>query len=141
MKETQRKILQALRQNCRVSVNHLHKETNIPAITLYTNLQRLRNSGTIRKNTVLLDFAKLGYPLHIIFYFDFYDERDVKFLCKDNLNTLLQLDLPHVFLAEAFFKNGVQLDRFLNEFEERIKPKKILFWQVKNDIMRERFLC
>ena len=141
MKETQRKILQALRQNCRVSVHALHKETKIRVITLYANLQRLRSNSIIRRNTVLLDFAKLDYPLHIIFYFDFYNESDVKFLQKDNLNTLFQLDLPHVFLAEAFFENGVQLDRFLNEIEGKTKPRKILFWQVKNELMRENFLC
>ncbi len=142
MNNSQKKLLQALRRDAFLSMTQIHRETGINDQTLRANLKSLQEKDIIKKATVLLDTLRLGYSHHIIFYFDFYDGKDVELLTeKENLNMLLQLDIPNIFLAEAFFENGVQLDRFLNEIEGKTKPRKILFWQVKNELMRENFLC
>ena len=56
-------MIEALRSDARLSEKKLAKRTRIPMTTVHNRLKRLRDSGVIKKHTVVLDYAKLGRPL------------------------------------------------------------------------------
>lgn len=140
MKESDKKLLCALRTEAFQSMKGLSKQTGIPIPTLYYKLKKLKERGIIRKTTVLMDFQKLGYPLHILLYLDLLGSDFSYFLGKNEVNTLYELDNMHSCFLECYFESGAALNRFLTALETTLQPKKVLFWVVHNDNFRERFL-
>jgi DNA-binding Lrp family transcriptional regulator len=53
-------ILAHLRQNSRTNLTKISKETAVPISTIFDRIKRY-NKDVIIKNTVLLDFRKIGY--------------------------------------------------------------------------------
>jgi DNA-binding Lrp family transcriptional regulator len=58
-----RRIVEALRADGRMSVNELAARVNVSRATAYQRLSRLRETGVIRRFTVDVDPRKLGLPL------------------------------------------------------------------------------
>jgi DNA-binding Lrp family transcriptional regulator len=58
-----RRIVEALRADGRMSVNELAARVNVSRATAYQRLARLRETGVIRRFTVDVDPRKLGLPL------------------------------------------------------------------------------
>jgi DNA-binding Lrp family transcriptional regulator len=58
-----RRVVEALRADGRMSVNELAAKVNVSRATAYQRLARLRETGVIRRFTVDVDPRKLGLPL------------------------------------------------------------------------------
>jgi len=58
-----RRIVDALRADGRLSVNELAAQADVSRATAYQRLARLRETGVIRRFTVDVDPRKLGLPL------------------------------------------------------------------------------
>lgn len=58
-----RRVVEALRSDGRMSVNELAARVNVSRATAYQRLARLRETGVIRRFTVDVDPRKLGLPL------------------------------------------------------------------------------
>ncbi|HET7488433.1 MAG TPA: Lrp/AsnC family transcriptional regulator [Acidimicrobiales bacterium] len=61
--DVDRRLLAALKQDGRASVNELAGLVNVSRATAYQRLARLRSSGVIRRFTVDVDPRKLGLPI------------------------------------------------------------------------------
>lgn len=61
--DVDRRIVEALRADGRMSVNELAARVNVSRATAYQRLARLRETGVIRRFTVDVDPRKLGLPL------------------------------------------------------------------------------
>ncbi|NOZ80852.1 MAG: Lrp/AsnC family transcriptional regulator [DPANN group archaeon] len=63
-----RKILELLRKNSRLSTQAISKKTIIPITTVHNRLKKLRKTGVIRRWTIEVDEEKLGRPIaaHIL---------------------------------------------------------------------------
>lgn len=61
--DVDRRILEVLDANSRVSVNALAGEVNVARATAYQRLARLRETGVIRKFTIEVDQRKVGLPI------------------------------------------------------------------------------
>ena len=57
------RLVQALQQDGRLSVNELATRANVSRATAYQRLGRLRDTGVIRRFTVDVDPRKLGLPI------------------------------------------------------------------------------
>jgi DNA-binding Lrp family transcriptional regulator len=58
-----RRLVEALRKDGRLSVNELASQANVSRATAYQRLARLRDTGVIRRFTVDVDPRKLGLPI------------------------------------------------------------------------------
>ncbi len=58
-----RRLVEALRADGRMSVNELAARVNVSRATAYQRLARLRETGVIRRFTVDVDPRRLGLPL------------------------------------------------------------------------------
>ena len=63
MDETNRKIINALEQNSRLSTNDIWKITGIPQTTAYNRIKKLKEEGIIEKFTIKLNKKKIGKGL------------------------------------------------------------------------------
>lgn len=61
--EKDMEILRVLRKNAKSSVNRIAKVTGIPPATVHHRLRKLDSGGIIRRYTVELDNAKMGFSL------------------------------------------------------------------------------
>lgn len=61
--DVDRRIVQTLRQDGRVSVNELAGRVNVSRATAYQRLARLRDAGVVRRFTVDVDHRQLGWPI------------------------------------------------------------------------------
>ncbi len=61
--EVDKRVVDALRSDGRLSVNELATRTNVSRATAYQRLGRLRETGVIRRFTVELDPRKVGLPI------------------------------------------------------------------------------
>jgi DNA-binding Lrp family transcriptional regulator len=61
--DVDRRIVEALRADGRMSVNELAARVNVSRATAYQRLARLRETGVIRRFTVDVDPRKMGLPL------------------------------------------------------------------------------
>lgn len=61
--EVDRRMLEVLADDGRISVNALAKAVNVSRATAYQRLARMREAGVIRRFTVDVDPNKLGLPI------------------------------------------------------------------------------
>lgn len=68
-----RKILKILKQNADYKIRKISQKTGIPVTTVHNRIQKLKQSGIIKKFTVELDQKKIGRPLsaHILVTVDY----------------------------------------------------------------------
>lgn len=61
--DVDRRLLEVLRADARISVNALAGRANVSRSTAYQRLARLQEHGVLRRFTVELDHRKLGLPV------------------------------------------------------------------------------
>lgn len=61
--EKDKQILEALKQNAKLTTSRISKITAIPITTIHNRIKKLEKEGVIKNYTVNLNFEKLGKPL------------------------------------------------------------------------------
>jgi len=56
-------ILKELSKDARVSIKDISKKVGLPRSTVYDRIKKMKESGVIKKFTVVPDFKKLGKPI------------------------------------------------------------------------------
>lgn len=64
MDEKDKQIIAALEQNSRISLKKLARDIDIRTNSIYQRIQKLQNSGIIKRYTVVLDPEKMGLVHH-----------------------------------------------------------------------------
>lgn len=76
-----KKILEILKENSRLTTREIAKKTLIPITTIHHRIKKLKELGIIKKYTVDLDYNKLGKSLTTIVLINI----DYKILKKENI--------------------------------------------------------
>ncbi|MDP6548405.1 MAG: Lrp/AsnC family transcriptional regulator [Candidatus Woesearchaeota archaeon] len=63
MDKKDEKILNILKENCKLSTQQISKKTLIPITTIYNRIKKLEKKGIIKKYTLSLDYKKIGKPI------------------------------------------------------------------------------
>ena len=134
-------LFSALRKNGRMTLTNISKETHMPVSTVFEKLRHY-TGGIIKKYTVLLDFAKLGYTIHVSLV--------LKVGCRDkllqflnthpNVNNVYRINNGYDVLCEALFKDIHTSESFLQALEEFTIVKMEVFY-VLEDVRREGFFA
>lgn len=61
--EKDRKIIDVLKENSKLSTQQIAKKTSIPITTVHNRIKKLEKEGIIKKYTIVLDNKKIGKPI------------------------------------------------------------------------------
>lgn len=70
MDDMDRKLLQALREDGRVSFRELAEKVNVSSQTISDRVVKMMEKGVIKGFTITVDQAKLGYPIDFVVELD-----------------------------------------------------------------------
>jgi len=136
------KIIAHLRQDSRRNLTKISKQTMVPISTIFDRLKKY-NKEIITKNTVLIDFKKLGYELKVqILLKTTQDKREAmkNFVDKNwNVNNVYRINNGYDFMVEAIFKNMLQLEDFNDKLEKIGIVSKQEFY-ILEEIRKEAFI-
>lgn len=131
-----------MRQNAHASLLALAKQLGMPASTIHAKARRYHGSIII-KQTVLLDFAKLGYSrTYLAIKTSPAGRCDVQALLAIHrgVNNLQKINSGFDFLAEIIAKNPKELEDFVAEIQDIPGVIGIQRFAIIEDIIRESFM-
>ena len=119
MKQKDFKILAELRRNSRATLVEIGRKTRVPVATVFDRIVKLEKSA-IARNVMLLDFARLGFPVRMQYLFTAKQGID-DFLHHPNLNYAAQTSKEHDFAIEMFFRTPAEADIFEETLEQTVQ--------------------
>ena len=136
------KFISILRENSREKLTMISKKTNIPISTLFDILKELKG-GIITKQTVLLDFNKLGYNTRaqVLIAVENGDQKMLKqhLICNTNINNIFKINSGWSFMVETVHKSVKDLDDFLENINQSFRITKQEIHYLIDEIKREGF--
>ena len=135
IEDTDRKILDILADNCRLSLRQIAKKSQVSAATAMHHIKHMENKGIIKKYTAKLDYEKIGYDVEVIVEIRISKGKlfEVERKIAAHPNVFAVYDTTGAFDAMilARFPTRRQMDNFLKkvqtyEYVERTETKIIL---------------
>ena len=141
LKEDDMALLMIMRSNSRMQLTEMSKRTNMPVTTVFEKLKNVERF--ITKKTTLLDFAKLSYPIRVVYAIKVEDDKREKIkiilIEKNSVNNIFRSSAGFSFVIEAIFKDLNEAHDF-SEFIESLKPIKKTEHQLIEEIKKEGFM-
>jgi len=127
MKERDLRLVNELRKNSRRSLTAIGMNIHMPLGTVFKAVNRLYKGQVIMKDTCLIDFAKLGFPLKIGVFIRTNAKDELKKSLEDhpNLNAFLRLSGDYDYYAEFLFKDMVSYKDLIDELNDSELVKKM----------------
>jgi DNA-binding Lrp family transcriptional regulator len=119
IEELDRKILNALNKNARMSFRRIAKELGISPTTLYDKVKKLEKSGVLKGYIPLIDAESVGYNLMAIIGLRVKQEKDID--VQDAISNLPQVGAVYEVTGEwdlilvCYFKGREDLTNFLKK--------------------------
>jgi len=136
------KFLAILRENSREKLTVISKKTHIPISTLFDMLKDLK-SATITKQTILLDFDKLGYNTRaqVLLAIDNNEKELLKkhLICNPHINNVFKINNGWSFMIETVHKNVKELDEFLEKINQNFNISRQEVHYLIDEVKREGF--
>lgn len=136
-------LLAHLRQNSRIHLKEVARNTNIPVSTLHDRL-KVNAGDAIFRNSCLLDFDKLGFSVkaHVLFKINKTDKDNVrKFLLKSlYVNNMYKINNGYDFIVEFIFKTVSDMENYLEQMDQKFSIKSKDAHYIIEDLKRECFL-
>src|SRR3989338_9477316 len=135
LEEKDRKILNILVDNSRLSLRQIAKKAGASVATVMHHIRKLEKEGVIKKYTSKIDYEKAGYDIEVIIEVRISKGKlkDVEKKIAAHQNVFAVYDVTGAFDAVvlARFKTRRQMDNFLKkiqtyEFVERTETKLVL---------------
>ena len=135
LENTDKKILNIIVENSRLSLRQIAKKANVSAATVMHHIKKLEKDGVIKKYTAKLDYEKAGYDVDVMIEIRISKGKlfEVERKIASHPNVFAVYDITGAFdsLVLARFPTRRQMDNFLKklqtyEFVERTETKLIL---------------
>ena len=133
--ETDKKILNIMLANSRLSLREIAKRASISVATSMHHVKRLEKEGIIKKYTARLDYEKIGYDVEVLIFIRIMKGRlfevEKKVAVFPNVFAVYDVTGDFDAIVLARFKTRRQMDSFLKkiqtfDFVERTETKLIL---------------
>ena len=119
--DTDKKILNVVLDNPKLSVRDIAKHTNVSPVTVLKRVKALENEGIIKSYTTYLDYQKAGYDIDVMINIRVSKGKllEVEEKLASNKNVFAVYDITGDFdiLAIAKFKNRKTLDQFVKKIQ------------------------
>jgi DNA-binding Lrp family transcriptional regulator len=135
LEETDKKILNILVDNSRLSMRQIAKKANVSVATVMHHMRRLEKENIIKEYTTKLDYEKIGYDIEVIIEIRISKGKlfEVEKKIATHPNVFAVYDMTGAFdaLVLARFSTRRKMDNFLKkiqtyEFVEKTETKLIL---------------
>lgn len=135
VEETDRKILNILLDNSRLSLRQIAQKAGVSVATAMHHLHKLEKEKVIKKYTAMVDYEKTGFDVEVMIEIRISKGRllDVEKKIATHPNVFAVYDVTGAFDAVVFarFPTRRQMDNFLKkiqtyEFVERTETKLVL---------------
>lgn len=137
-----RLLVQYLRKNAREKLTTISKETGIPISTLFDLLKEMEGNIILR-NTILIDFYRLGYhtQAHVFLKALRENKEEIRkhLLFHPNVNNIYKTHNEWSFIIETVHHNIKELDNFLEKLETDFKIEKHQVHYLIEEIKKEGF--
>lgn len=137
-------VVSCLRKDARMKLTEMSKLTRVPVSTLFDRIKRMEG-GTLVKNTALLRFEALGFPVKamVAFAVNVKDREALSGLLRShpNVNSLYRINNGWDFLVEAVFPGVREAEDFVEGVEAKVKIRDRRVHLVIEDLVRERMLA
>jgi DNA-binding Lrp family transcriptional regulator len=134
-------IITNLRNNARMPLTKMSKNTHIPVSTIF---DRLKVNDIIVKHTSLIDFAKLGYKVRaqIAFKVDIEDKEALRefFMKSEVCNSVLKINNGYDFMIEGVFREIKEMEDFLENLDQKFRIIEKTTFYIIEDLKKEAFM-
>ncbi len=143
MKKEDLMILASLRQNSRVGLTKISKNTSIPVTTIYNKLKNFEKTF-IKKYTSIIDFPQLGFNTRAVIMVRTKKEMrerlyDYLSSCR-SLNSLYKINNGYDFLMEIIAKEIKEVEFFVEHLENAFEVDKKEIHYLIEEIKKENFI-
>jgi Lrp/AsnC family leucine-responsive transcriptional regulator len=127
MKERDMRLVNEMRKNSRRSLTAISMNIDMPLGTVFKAVNRLYKRQVIMKDTCLIDFAKVGFPLKLGVFIRTNAKDELKKSLEDhpNLNAFLRLSGDYDYYAEFLFKDMIAYKDLIDELNDSELVKKM----------------
>jgi DNA-binding Lrp family transcriptional regulator len=137
-------ILAHLRQDARMPLAKMSRQTHIPISTLFDRM-KAQEGSVIVKHTSLLNFAAMGYNTraNIAFRVCREDKEALKeYLMKhESVNSFYRINNGYDFMVEGIFQQIREMEDFIDQVENRFKIEEKQSFYIIEDMKKESFLA
>lgn len=137
-------IVSHLRQDARMSLTQMSRETRIPVSTIFDKIKGFKETGLIRKNTSIVSFDRFGYSTKAIIFLSTSREERGQLIDilknSNNVNSLFKVNNGWDMIAEVIFPSFNEVEEFLERIEEKVSLSKKEVLYIIEEIKREEFL-
>jgi len=138
MKPEEQYLVARLRQNARITLTALARETGIPISTLFDWMRALPTFGVTRLSA-LLDFPALGLRTQatLLLKTAKRDKLQKHLRCAEPVNSLWRINNGYDFIAECAFKDLRELEEFCDVLKRNYGVKNVETHLVIEELKRE----
>ncbi|MBU0616031.1 MAG: Lrp/AsnC family transcriptional regulator [Nanoarchaeota archaeon] len=141
MKQTEKEIIQYLRQGKRLNISDIARKLSIPISTLRDRIIRIENSY-ITKRASIIDFEKTGHNASAIVAIKTKDAREelLEFLKQDQMvNSIWRINTGYDYMAEIICKDNMELYSWIDRLNVRFNTEFNIFNILKTED-KEKFI-
>lgn len=125
MDEKDKKIIQILQENARTSFTEIATRLKVSESTIRNRIQALERDGTIKKYTIIVDPAKMGFSTVAIVGLDvepsMFLDAAKKMAEIEKVRSVATSTGDHMIMSEIWTKDGKELSGLISEKIGRIK--------------------
>lgn len=140
MKESDIKIISALRTNSRQTLTKISKKTNVPVSTIYDRI-KIHDGKILKKHTTIIDFPKIGYNIRLHMMLKIANKPEFNDMLREskNVNSVFRVEGDFDFILDCIFKEMSEMQEFMCDINNYgIEMKQVHF--VTDEILRENFM-
>jgi Lrp/AsnC family leucine-responsive transcriptional regulator len=142
-KATDLLIIAHLRQDARISLTQMSRQTRIPVSTIFDKIRDFKETGLIRKNTSIVSFERLGYNTKALVFLSASREERGQLVDSlknsANVNSLFKVNNGWDLIAEIISPSFKEIEEFLERIEEKVTLTKKEVFYVIEELKREEF--
>lgn len=135
LEDTDKKILNVIIENSRLSLRQIAKKTNVSVATVMHHIKNLEENKIIKKYTTKIDYEKVGFDVVVLIEIKISKgklfEVEKKIATHPNVSVIYDITGTSDAVILARFQTTRQMDNFLKkiqtyEFVERTETKLVL---------------
>ncbi len=133
-------ILAKLREDSRMSLARIGRETGLPTSTVFDHYRDLQKRA-IARHVTIPDFGRLGYPLRKRYLLRTADRKRTLAWLKGhpNVNDVYRVDSHDAFF-EAYFSDVNAAEEFKASLRQELKPQELKEFDILEELKHEVFV-
>ena len=136
-------IVSHLRQDARITLTQMSKQTSIPISTIFDKIRGFKETGLIRKNTSIVSFDRFGFNTKALIFLSTSREERGQLIDilknSNNVNSLFKVNNGWDLIAEVIFPGFKEVEEFLEHVEEKVSLRKKEVLYIIEELKREEF--